>query len=216
MPKTSLLLLPGLLCDETLWQDQIKALKDIADCHVADLARHDSIEALAQDALAAAPSKFALAGLSMGGYVAFEIMRHAPERVTKLCLLDTTAKPDTPEQKERRKLLLVMSRSGKFKGVTPRLLPMLIHPSRMEDKELTGTIIAMAEKVGREAFQRQQKAIMNRIDSRPHLAAIRCPVHIICGAQDALTPPEVMHEIAGGISGAQIDMIENCGHLSPL
>ena len=109
-----------------------------------------------------------------------------------------------------------MSRAGQFKGVTPRLLPMLIHPDRLQDKELTGTITAMAERVGRDAFQNQQTAIINRIDSRPCLKNIRCPVQVIVGRQDALTPPEIMREIADGIPGARFDIIENCGHLSPL
>lgn len=214
--KTPLLFLPGLLCDEALWRQQIKSLNDMAESHVADLTRHDSIEALAEAVLEKAPEEFALAALSMGGYVAFEIMRRAPQRVTRLCLMDTSARADTPEQKERRQLLLAMSRAGQFKGVTPRLLPMLIHPSRLGDQELTGIIFAMAGRVGREAFQRQQTAIMNRVDSRPSLQAIKCPVEIICGREDSLTPPDIMQEIAGGIVGARMNVIEACGHLSPL
>jgi pimeloyl-ACP methyl ester carboxylesterase len=214
--KTPLLLLPGLLCDEALWQFQIKALKGIADCSVADLAHHESMPALARTALAKAPAKFALAGLSMGGYVAFEIIRQAPERVLKLCLLDTSARPDTTDQKERRQLLMSMSRAGQFKGVTPRLLPMLVHSSRLKDDKLTDIIYGMAGRLGREGFIRQQTAIMDRADSRPLLPTIKIPVQIIGGRQDELTPPEVMREIADGIRGAQIDIIDNCGHLSAL
>jgi pimeloyl-ACP methyl ester carboxylesterase len=216
MKNVPLLLLPGLLCDEALWQHQIKFLKDTAECAVADITRHSRMEALAKDVLATAPPQFALAALSMGGYVAFEIMRQAPERVLKLCLLDTSARPDTPEQKKRRELLLAMSRAGQFKGVTPRLLPMLIHPDRMDDKELTGIVMTMAERVGREAFNNQQTAIMNRADSRPLLKKIRCPMQVIGGRQDALTPPDIVQEIADGIPKARLDFIENCGHLSPL
>lgn len=211
-----LLLLPGLLCDRALWQHQIKYLEGIAICHVADTTQHDRIDTIARDVLSAAPPQFALAGLSMGGYVAFEIMRQAPERVLKLCLLDTSARPDTPEQRERRRLLLVMAQSGQFKGVTPRLLPMLIHPDRLQDTELTDTITAMAERMGRDAFRNQQTAIMNRIDSRPFLKDMRCPVQIIGGREDALTPPEITREIADGIAGARYNVIQNCGHLSPL
>src|SRR5580658_4436961 len=112
--KTPLLLLPGLLCDEELWRHQIKALKGIADCHVPDLTRHDTMEALAQSVLATAPAQFALAGLSMGGYVAFEVMRQAPERVTKLCLLDTSARPDTLEQQDKRRTFINMCHVGQF------------------------------------------------------------------------------------------------------
>ena len=109
-----------------------------------------------------------------------------------------------------------MSRSGQFKGVTPRLLPMLIHPSRLQDEALTSTIMSMAERVGREAFQNQQTAIMNRIDSRPFLKDIKCPAHVVGGHQDALTPPEILREIADGIRGSKLTLIENCGHLPPL
>ncbi|MDR3451103.1 MAG: alpha/beta fold hydrolase [Alphaproteobacteria bacterium] len=211
-----LLLLPGLLCNAELWQNQINALKSIVDCRVADTTRHDSIAAIAEDVLRDAPPRFALAGLSMGGYVAMEIMRRAPERVTKLALLDTSARADTPEQKERRRLLLAMASHGQFKGVTPRLLPLLIHPNRLHDEALTHIIMHMAEKVGRDAFANQQTAIMNRSDSRDSLKNIACPTLVIGGRQDVLTPPELVEEIAAGIKGAHLEIIEDCGHLSAL
>jgi pimeloyl-ACP methyl ester carboxylesterase len=214
--RIPLLLVPGLLCDAALWQNQINHLKDIAVCTVADTTRHDSIAAIADSVLQAAPREFALGGLSMGGYVALEIMRQAPERVLKLAIFDSAARPDTPEQQERRRLLLAMSRAGQFKGVTPRLLPMLIHPGRIADAALTTTITAMAERVGRDAFTNQQTAIMRRIDSRPFLPAISCPTLIVGGRQDSLTPPELVQEIADGIKGSRLEIIENCGHLSVL
>jgi pimeloyl-ACP methyl ester carboxylesterase len=208
--------LPGLLCDESLWCHQIKSLEPLAECQVADLTRHDRMDALARATLAAAPHHFALAALSMGGYVAFEIMRQAPERVLKLCLLDTSARTDTPEQSERRRLLMDMSFAGEFKGVTPRLLPLLIHPDRQKDTELVAGVTGMAERVGADAFYRQQTAIIRRTDSRPYLKDIRCPAQAIVGRQDKLTPPDVVREIADSIAGARFDIIENCGHLSPL
>lgn len=216
LAEQPLLLLPGLLCDRALWESQIKSLKGLADCQVMDTTKQDRIDALARDVLVKAPKQFALAGLSMGGYVALEIMRQAPERVLRLCLLDTSARPDTDEQKQKRRLLLAMSQSGQFKGVTPRLLPLLIHPDRLEDKDLTHIIMTMAERVGREAFHNQQTAILNRIDSRPSLKNVRCPVQLIVGAQDALTPPDIMREIKEGIPGSRINVVENCGHLSAL
>lgn len=216
MSLPPLLLLPGLLCDEALFQNQIKSLKAMADCRVMDTTKHDRIDALARAVLTVAPPQFALAGLSMGGYVALEIMRQAPDRVLKLCLFDTSARPDTDEQRAKRRLLLAMSKSGQFKGVTPRLLPMLIHPDHMQDKELTHIIMTMAERVGREAFHNQQTAILNRIDSRPFLRNIKCPVQLIVGAQDALTPPEIMREIQDGIPGSRVNVLDHCGHLSVL
>jgi len=212
----SLLLIPGLLSDYALWQNQIEALSDIAACHVADSATHDRIELIAKDILAKAPERFALAGLSMGGYVSLEIMRQAPERVTRLCLLNTSARQDTPEQRQRRSILLALSAKGKFKGVTPRLLPMLIHPERVSDVVLTQTIMDMAERVGREAFQNQQTAILNRIDSRPYLKDIHCPVQIVGSYQDMISLPEVVEEMAALIPAAKLTMLEGCGHLSSL
>jgi pimeloyl-ACP methyl ester carboxylesterase len=216
LQRMPLLMLPGLLSDEALWRNQIKSLESLAECRVAPTMAHDRMEALARGILAEAPPQFALAAISMGGYVAFEILRQAPERVLKLCLFDTSARPDTPEQSARRKLLVSMSRTGQFKGVTPRLLPTLIHPDRVEDKDLTTTIMAMAERAGADAFCRQQTAIINRIDSRPFLKDIRCPAQVVVGRQDAVSPVEIVREIAEGIPGARFDIIENCGHLSPI
>ena len=215
-PRIPLLFLPGLLCDRALGECQVRHLADIADSRVMDVTREDSVAALAASVLAGAPPRFALAGLSMGGYVAFEILREAPERVIRLALVDTTARPDTPEQQSRRRGLIGLARSGRFRGVTPRLLPLLIHPDRQSDTPLTTTVMAMAERVGQEAFVRQQTAIMGRPDSRPGLSAIGCPTLAIGGREDALTPPELLAEIAGAIPGARHVIIEECGHLPPL
>ncbi|CAK0775130.1 Alpha/beta hydrolase [Azospirillaceae bacterium] len=213
-PRLPLILLPGLLCDAALWAHQTRYLPEVADPQVANLTGHDSVGALAALVLAQAPETFALAGLSMGGYVAMEIMRRAPERVAKLALLNTTARPDSPEQLERRRGLIELARTGKFRGVTPRLLPLLIHPDRQKDEVLTLSVMSMAERVGQEAFTRQQTAIMGRPDSRPTLGSIRCPTLVLGGRQDALTPPEIVAEIAAGIPGARHVVIEDCGHLA--
>lgn len=210
--KPSLLLLPGLLCDDRLWRDQAAALAPLARPVVADLTLDDRIEAMAARALAAMDGPFALAGLSMGGYVALEVMRQAPERVTRLALLDTGARADTDEQKRRRRGLISLSRSGQFRGVTPRLLPQLIHPSRL-DGPLAAEVMAMAERVGKDAFLRQQEAIMHRIDSRPHLSRIAVPTLVGVGVDDVLTPPGLAAEMAGLIPGARLRHFAHAGHL---
>ena len=212
MHRTTLLLLPGLLCDGRLWRDQVGALAPLARAVVADLAQDDRIEAMAARALAAVPGRFALAGLSMGGYVALEVMRQAPERVERLCLLDTSARPDTAEQSRRRRGLISLSRSGQFRGVTPRLLPQLIHPSRL-GSPLAAEVMAMAERIGKDAFLRQQEAIMHRPDSRPHLGRIAVPTLIGVGAEDALTPPHLAEEMAAMIPGARLRRFADAGHL---
>ncbi len=214
--KLPLVLLPGLLCDAALWQDQIKSLSDIAETTVADLGRDDQLGPMAQRVLSEAPESFALAGLSMGGYVALEIARQAPDRIARLALLDTSARADGYEQTARRQALIALARGGEFKGVTRRLLPQLIHPDRLNDSQLIETVLAMAERVGREAFQRQQRVIMNRPDSRRDLGLIHCPTLVLCGRQDILTPLAVSEEMAEKIPRASLVVIEDCGHLAPL
>ena len=135
--------------------------------------------------------------------------------MTRLALLGTSARADTPKQMERRGGLIELARMGEFKGVTPRLLPNLIHPGRLGDEALTGTIMAMAERTGKEAFLRQQSAILKRIDSRPHLPAIGCPTLVLCGREDSLKPLEEHREMADAIPRASLVVIEDCGHLAP-
>lgn len=214
--RQPLLLLPGLLCDQALWAHQVRDLFDIADCRVADLTGADEMRALAEVVLAGAPARFALAGLSMGGYVAFEIMRRAPGRVTRLCLVDTSARPDTPEQRRRREAMLKLAGMGKFRGMSPRLLATQVHPDHVALPEVGGVVLAMTERVGPDAFRRQQAAILSRPDSRPGLAHIRVPTLVIVGADDEQTPPDRSQEIAGQITGATLHVLTHCGHLAPL
>jgi len=214
--SSHLVLIPGLLCNRELWAHQSANLAHIAEITVADVTQDDTIAGMAQRLLAQAPREFALAGLSMGGYVAQEVMRQAPDRVSRLALLDTSARPDSDEQKARRRGLIALSTQGKFKGVTPRLLPLLIHPDRLDDTLLVGRITAMAEDVGQAGFVRQQTAIMGRIDGRPTLRDIRCPTVVLGGAEDAITPPEVMAETADLVPGATYHLLPNCGHLSTM
>jgi pimeloyl-ACP methyl ester carboxylesterase len=194
----------------------VEALSDIAAITIADLTQGDSVEAMAAHALEGAPARFALAGLSMGGYVAFALLRRAPERVERLCLFDTSARPDTPEQSRRRRGLIALSRAGRFRGVTPRLLPQLLHPSRLSDASLTEEVMAMADRIGKDAFLRQQGAILKRPDSRPDLPRIKVPTLVGVGDGDALTPPELAREIAATIPGAALHVFEECGHLAPM
>ena len=210
-----LLLLPGLLCDTRLWRDQVAGLADLARCHFAETTLDDALPAMAARALAAAPERFALAALSMGGYLAFEILRQVPGRVTRLALLDTSARPDTPEQARRRRGLMALTRSGQFRGVTPRLLPQLLHPDHLAGP-IGAEVMAMAERVGKAAFLRQQAAILDRPDSRPDLPGLGLPCLVAVGEADALTPPELAEEIAALIPGARLARIPHAGHLPPM
>jgi pimeloyl-ACP methyl ester carboxylesterase len=217
MKRFPLVLIPGLLCDAQLWQPQVENLADIADIWIADHTRSDTMAGVARDVLADAPfASFALAGLSMGGYIALEIMRQAPRRVAKLALLDTAAGAELPQQTQRRMDFIAWAGRGQFARVTKTLLRLLVHPARLGERALTDTIESMAKNIGKDAFIRQEHAIMSRADSLGLLAAIACPTLVLCGRQDALTPLARHEEIAAGIKGARLEIIEDCGHLSTL
>jgi len=209
-------LVPGLNCSARLYAEQIPALWQFGPVTVADHTRDDSIAAIARRILAAAPPRFALAGLSMGGYIAFEIMRQAPQRVAKLALLDTGAGPETAEQTERRRQRIALTKAGRFAEAVDMHFPVVVHRDRHGDAALKRLVRAMAEETGPAAFLRQQHAIIGRSDSRPGLAAIACPTLVLVGDGDALTPPVLAEEMAAGIPGARLVVIAACGHLSTL
>lgn len=216
MTSIPLLLLPGLLNDARLWEAQMAWLADVASIKVADLTKENSIAALAAAALAQAPAqRFALAGLSMGGYVALEIMRQAPERVLALALIDTSARPDTEEATQNRRKLIKLADKG-FSAVVNGLLTKMVHPAHLQDSTMRDVFTAMALNVGKEAFVRQQEAIMGRIDSRPFLEKINCPTLVLCGHDDLITPVQVHEEMAAAIPRSSLFIVEECGHLSPL
>lgn len=214
-PRPTVLFLPGLLCDAALWAHQVEHLRDLATPVVADLTRDDTIAAMARRAAGQAPGRFVLVALSMGGYVAFEMLRTLPDRIAGVALVDTTAAPDTPEKAAERRAGIASLAAGQFAGVTTRLLPKLVHPAHVNGP-VGAQVRAMARRVGGEAYVRQQRAILGRVDSRPLLPRIGVPALVVVGAQDVLTPPaeaRLMHE---GIKGSTLHVLPDCGHLSPL
>lgn len=204
--------LPGLICDARLWRDVIDGLSLSIAPMVADLRLDDTIAAMAERTLAVAPPRFALAGLSMGGYVALEIMRQAPDRVTHLALLDTSARADTEERRDIRRRGIELAGQGKFVGVSRGLLPTLLAPHNL-DTPLAEDVQAMSERVGKDVYVRQQKAIMGRINSVPELGRIACPTLVGVGEVDQLTPPELAEEMAAHIPGAELVRFPQAGHL---
>src|SRR6266850_1657258 len=215
-PRTTLVLLAGLLNTRRLFEHQIEALSDIADCIVPELRHHDTMAAIAEAALAAASQSFALAGFSMGGYVSFEILRRAPERVERLALIDTQAVPDSPEATARRHGLIEQSRIGRFHGVQRSLLPQIVHKSHLDKAAIIQPILDMALEVGADGFLREQQAIIARPDSRPLLVDIGIPTVVIVGRQDQSTPLVRAEEMAADISTSRLVVLEECGHMSPL
>jgi pimeloyl-ACP methyl ester carboxylesterase len=221
MPKTSpdnmpTVLVAGLNCSARLYGEQIPVLWQFGAVIMADHRRDDSMAAMARRILAAAPPRFALVGLSMGGYIAFEIMRQAANRVAKLALLDTGARGEAPERTEQRKPLIALAKSGRFGEILDLQYPLLVHKSRHGDAALKAIVRAMNEETGAEAYLRQQQAIMTRPDSRPGLAAIKCPTLVLVGDSDEATPPDLGREMATAIAGAKLVVVAECGHLSTI
>jgi len=211
-----IVLVPGLNCSARLYAEQIPVLWRFGPVTVADHTRDDSMTAIARRILAAAPPRFALAGLSMGGYIAFEIMRQAPQRVAKLALLDTWARAETPQQTKERLPRIELAKRGRMAEAADIQFPQLVHRDRLGDEAVKRLVRTMAEETGAAAFLRQQHAIMTRPDSRPGLAAISCPTLVLVGDSDALTTPASAREIAAGIAGSRLVVIPQCGHLSTI
>jgi pimeloyl-ACP methyl ester carboxylesterase len=216
MEPLAVVLVPGLLASARLYAAQIPALWRFGPVTVADHTRDDSMAGIARRILGAAPPCFALVGLSMGGYVAFEILRQAPQRVARLALLDTAARPDTPEQSAARRTQMALASDGRLHEVVEAQFLRTVHVTRRADAALRETNRIMAEEVGVPGFLRQQSATMGRADSRPTLASIRVPTLVLVGEDDELTPPQRAAEMADGIAGARLVSVPQCGHLSTL
>lgn len=212
----TLVLVPGLGCDERLYAHQLRHLGEVAEPRFAGIPDGADIGAVAQVILDAAPAFFALAGLSMGGYVAFEILRRAPERVTRLALLDTKADLDPPDAVAGREQAIAEIRSGAFAPHIETRLPLLLGPEAVADAALMDVTRAMARNVGPERYIAQQRSIMGRPDSSGDLAAIGCPTLVLCGRDDALTPLEKHRAMAEAIPGARLAVVEQSGHLSTI
>jgi pimeloyl-ACP methyl ester carboxylesterase len=214
--RIPLVLLPGLVNDARVFAQLSSWLRDSAEPIDGDLTTRDTMAELADDVLAKAPQRFALAGLSMGGYCALEIVHRAPGRVAALALIDTSARPDTAEGRANREKQIARAIGGDYAAVVDELLRKWVHPSRLDDGAVAEVVRAMARDHGPATFERQQRAIMSRADSRPRLAAIACPTIVVYGAEDAIMPREIHEELGNGIAGAKLHAVRECGHLSPL
>jgi pimeloyl-ACP methyl ester carboxylesterase len=208
-----ILLVPGLVSSPRIFAPIIPALWRFGPVTVANHVRDDTMGAIARRILAEAPPRFALAGHSMGGYIAFEILRQAPQRVAKLALINTQARPDTAEATARRHGMMSRAKSGEFRAVLDELFPGFVHPSRLDDASLRQLVYDMADDIGPEAFIRQQTAVISRPDSRPTLAWIKCPTLVLTGDQDNTIPNTLSMEMASGIPGAKLVVLPNCGHM---
>lgn len=211
-----IVLVPGLLCTPRLYAEQLPHLWTFGPVTIADHRRDADVESIARRILASAPPRFALVGLSMGGYLANTITRLAPERVERLALLSSGARADTPEATERRKKQIALTEAGRFHEIPDLLMPLFLHERRQSDAGLQRIVKLMAAETGPEAFVRQLRALMSRPDARPFLPNVRCKTLVLVGDGDTLTPPELSNEIAGLIPDSRLVVVPDCGHLSTL
>lgn len=211
-----LLILPGHLCNRRLFTHQTNHLSDVADITVADLYGADSVLRLAAMAIAPMPREFVVLANSMGGAVAFEVMRQVPERVAGLALVGTTARPEWPSQHARRRPAAELAARGDFKSIAEMYGPVFFHPERTQGGAHIRKLELMIEEAGYAGLRNQQKAFTDRPDSRPTLPDISCPTFVLCGRDDVVTPLDMSEEIADGIPNAQLTVLDTCGHIPML
>lgn len=219
--KTPLVLLPGLMCDQTVWVDQINALEGIAEAQVADYGSLNSLPAMAEATLKSAPPKFAVAGHSMGGRVAMEMFRRAPDRITHLCLMDTRyhslpAGEAGEKEKAGRLALVDVARKKGTRAMAEEWVKGMVHPDRLTDSTLIDAILDMFARKSADTFLAQQTALLNRPDAGMLMSQIQCPTLILCGRQDGWSTPEWHESMAREIRGATLSVMENCGHMSTM
>lgn len=214
--RPPVVLVSGQLLNAECWAPQIAALGADYDLRLADHTRDATIAGMAARLLAQAPERFDLVAHAMGGFVAFEVMRQAPQRVRSLALIATLASADGPAQTARRQGYIKLVEDGNFAGVVEERIPILVHPARREDEHLLSVVRRMALDTGAETFLAQQRAIMGRVDSRPGLGAIACPTLLVRGAQDGITTPEQQDEMLAAVPGARLETLDDAGHLVTL
>ena len=214
--RPSVVLASGQLLTAECWAPQIAALSPDYDLRIADHGRDETIAGMAERLLAEAPDRFDLVAHAMGGFIAFEVMRRAPERVRSLALLATLASADGPAQTERRQGYIRLVEAGRFAEVAEDRIPILVHPARREDEPLLAAVRRMALATGPERFLRQQRAIMGRIDSRPGLAAITAPTLLLRGAADGITTQAHQDEMLAALPNAVFETVPDAGHVLTL
>lgn len=208
-------LLCGVLCDEVVWETQTQAFRDRGfDVRPLSFQAFDSLGAMAEHLLADAPARFSLAGHSMGGRVALEAYRRAPQRIERLALLDTGYEPAAPIETEKRGALVRKALAEGIEAIAETWARPMIAPSRQQDRTLLESILRMVGRMSAEIYARQTQALLTRPDATSVLADIRCPTLIICGRQDGWSPPERHLQMAASIAHSELRLIDDCGHMS--
>ena len=218
MTLIPLILIPGLMCDNAVWDSMLPALSAQAACQIVDHNDADSLTRMAQQVLDTAPPRFALAGHSMGGRVAMEVVRLAPERVTRLALLDTGYLGRAPgaageDEAAKRYALLAIARKQGVRAMATEWVQGMVDPARLGDVQLVESIVAMFERKSADIFAQQITALLGRPDATPTLRAVRVPTLVLCGRADSWSPPPQHEEIAALVPGSQLQMIDGAGHM---
>ncbi len=210
----SVILLPGLACDEELWAHQAAALGALAPVQVTDVhTREPTLPAMAARLLAEHAGELVLVGASMGGMLALHAHRLAPDRVRGIALLGSTARPDTPELVRLRTEACGLFAAGRMDEVLRANVLFAFHPTQARQPALVERYLAMIRRAGADQLIAQNRAVMARVDSRPHLPQVRCPVLVACGEADQLTPPAVSQEMAAALPDAQLEIVPGAGHM---
>ena len=212
MPPFTPIFIPGLLCTELLFAKQRASLPHQG--YIADTTRHDSIHEMALAALDLCGGPLVPIGLSMGGYVALEMARLAPQRMAAMALLSTNCRDDRAESQRQQAIALAKHKG--FQGVTRHFMPRLLSEAALQDKAIVADVLAMATDIGRIGFVRQQTAIMGRRAQHDTLASFAAPVLVLCGNMDVLTPPNLSVEMAGLAPRAELCLLNGIGHLSSI
>lgn len=209
-----LIFLPGLACDSAMWQVQLDAVPAYLAANVTDVhTRHATLQAMAAGLLAEHTGELILCGASMGGMLAMEVARQAPQRIRGLALLGTSARPEDAATRALREAAIVLFEQGRMAEVLQANLPFAFDASRAADAELHQAYLAMIERAGAAQLIAQNRAVIARPDALAHIGGIRCPVLVLCGEGDALTPPDRAREIASAIAGAELALLPSCGHM---
>ena len=221
MVKTPLVLVPGLMCDEVVWAHQTQALADLADIQIATNGGRDSLVSMAEAIIAQAAPRFAIAGHSMGGRVALEVVRRVPDRVIALALLDTGYQPlaagEVGEREVAGRMALVeKARRQGMRAMGWEWLQGMVYPSRLSDAVLVNAILDMIERNTPELFAAQTQALIHRPDASPLLAKIRCPTLCLCGQEDLWSPPRRHEEICNQVARSSLTVVPYCGHMSTM
>lgn len=211
---TQLILLPGLASDHVMWRAQLEAITPLWNTHVTSVhSRYLTIADMAAALLVEHPGDLVLCGASMGGIVAMEAARQAPGRMRGLALLGTNARPETDDMRRLRQAAITLFEQGRSAELLRANVPLAFHADKARDVTLTRTYLDFVLAAGQEQLVRQNRAIMARPDARRHLPSVRCPVLVVCGDSDQLTPPECSQEIAALVPNATLVMVPRCGHM---